>query len=376
MTPIPLLDLSAAHAPFRDQLKATFERVLDAERYILGPEVEAFEREVASWLGVAHAVGVSSGTDGLVALLTAHGIGPGDEVITTPLSFVATAEAILRVGAVPVFADLAPNSFGLSESAVRALLTPNTRALLDVHLYGRASAAPTLRKLAAEHGMVYLEDACQALGAKVDGRYAGTLGQGGVFSFFPSKPLGGFGDGGLVVTDDPALATRLRALRAHGSRDRKSYGELGGNYRLDALQAALLRVLLPALPSWLTERRRLAREYHQALAEHPHLQLPAPDDEQQESAWALYTLRVPQDRDGLQRHLRESGVESVVYYPTLLREQPLFSDRCRAGTLTEALLAAAQVLSIPLYPGQTQQQQARVIAILNDWNPIFPHSPA
>lgn len=335
------------------ELRAAFARVLESGQFILGAEVSAFERELAVYLGSAHAVGVSSGSDALVSALLALDVGPGAEVVTTPFTFVATAEAILRVGARPVFADIDPVTLSLDPSCVR--VGPRTRALVPVHLFGHPAPLPDL-------DVPIVEDAAQAIGARDRGRAAGTSGKLGCFSFFPSKPLGALGDGGAVVTDDEALAARVRRLRQHGAERKDLYVELGGNFRLDALQAAFLRAKLPHLGGWLAERRALAAAYSRELAGIDGLGLPVTRPET-EPAWAHYVVRVPGGRrDELGRRLDERGIATAVYYPRPLHLMPAFASLGHApGDFPRAERAADEVLALPLYPGLTQEQQGRVV---------------
>jgi dTDP-4-amino-4,6-dideoxygalactose transaminase/carbonic anhydrase/acetyltransferase-like protein (isoleucine patch superfamily) len=288
--PVPFMDLAAQHEPLRGPLQAAFDGLLDTGEFILGSAVEGFERQVAGTLGVSHAVGVSSGTDALYLALHALGIGPGDEVITTPLTFVATAESIVRVGATPRFVDVEPGSLNLDPEQVEAALSPKTKAILPVHLFGSPAALEPLVSLATAKGLHLIEDAAQAFGGKLLGRALGSWGTLGCFSFFPSKPLGCLGDGGLVVTADSALAERVRSLRVHGLRSGE-VAEVGGNFRLDALQARVLSVKLPHVERWQSERQAAAHRYLDALSSCEALLLPArsvPD----ESAWSLFTVRL------------------------------------------------------------------------------------
>lgn len=367
--PVPFLDLGTVHRPLVGDLREAFERVLRGGSFILGAEVEAFESSCALKLEVDHAVGVSSGTDALLATLLALGVGPGDEVITTPFTFVSTAEVILRVGATVVFADIDPISLCLDPESVEMLLTERTRAVIGVHLYGQPALARSLANLCAIHGVAYVEDACQAFGARAGTSWAGTLGTAGCFSFFPAKPFGGFGDGGLVVTRDADLAERIRRIRVHGATARACHGMLGGNFRLDALQAALLQVKLPHVATWQAERERLASRYREALACHPHLSPPMLREPDLCHVYAVYTLRVPDRRDDLMGYLRAREIESAIYYPSLLADQPLFAGRCRMSELAEARRASREVLSIPLYHGLEDTTQGRIIDALLQWSP-------
>jgi dTDP-4-amino-4,6-dideoxygalactose transaminase len=370
------LDLRAQHEPLRGALEAAFRRVLDSGAFILGPEVAAFEREAAAALGAAHAVGVSSGTDALLAMLIAAGVGPGDEVVTTPLSFFATAEAIARVGARPVFADVDEATFNLDDGAACARLGPRTRAALVVHLFGRPARVPRLEAACAAGGIALLEDAAQAAGAwgaASDGggaggraarRPVGTWGRAGALSFFPSKNLGALGDAGLVTTGDAALAERVRRLRAHGASERHRHLEIGGNFRLDELQAALLRVKLPHLPAWNERRRAIAGRYRAALAGLPCL--PPPDDPG--CVWNQLVVRVPERRDELAAHLRARGIATAIYYPVPLHLQPAFAHLGhRPGDLPRAERAAREALALPLHPELSDAAVDRVAAAVRSF---------
>jgi dTDP-4-amino-4,6-dideoxygalactose transaminase len=345
---VPSADLGALHDPLAAALDAAARRVLASGRFILGAEVAAFERELAAALGVARAVGVSSGTDALLTLLLAHDVGPGDEVVTTPLSFFATAGAIMRVGARPIFGDVEPDTLNLDPARAIERLGPRTKAVVVVHLFGRVARTRELAAACASRGIALLEDAAQAIGAataEASGA-VGTLGRAAALSFFPSKNLGGFGDGGAVVTDDAALADRVALLRAHGAAARMRHVAVGGNFRLDELQAALLRVKLPHLSRWTERRRAHARRYRAALAGLP-LRLP-PDDAG--CVWNQFVVRVGDgQRDALAGALAARGVASAIYYPTPLHLQPaLASLGHRAGDFPEAEAATGDVLALPV----------------------------
>mgnify|MGYP000141496449 CR=1 FL=1 len=355
--PIPMLELRGQLAALGPALEEAARRVLRSGQYILGPEVEAFEQEVAAYLGAPYAVAVNSGTDALVIGLRALGIGPGDEVLTTPFTFFATAEAIALVGARPVFVDIDPASFLLDLDRLETARTPRTRAVVPVHLYGRPVPMEPLLAFAQAHGLRVLEDVAQAFGARHRGRALGTWGDAGAFSFYPTKNLGGFGDGGLLVTADPAVADRARALRAHGAgRDRYAHETLGYNSRLDALQAALLRVKLPHVDRWNAERRAAAAGYHARLADLPGVVLPTIDEEH---VVHQYTVRILDGRrDAVRQALAADGIATMVYYPTPLHRLPPF--RALGAHAPAADRAAAEVLSLPLWPGIPEATQDRV----------------
>lgn len=365
--PVPVLDLAPEIAALRPALDAAFARVLDAGTFILGAEVEAFERECAAFLGVKHAVGVANGTDALVIALRALGVGPGDEVITTPFSFFATAESISAIGARPVFVDIDAATMNLDVAKVEAAITPRTRAILPVHLFGRMADMTPLMDLARRRGLVVLEDVAQAMGATdADGRKAGAIGHASAFSFFPSKTLGGFGDGGLVATNDAAVADAVRMLRAHGSRVKYRNEVVGYNSRLDTLQAALLRVKLPHLAAALAARRDAARRYNDLLAGIDGLVVPEIGDGH---AVHQYTVRITgaapdggARRDAVQQALRDAGIDTMVYYPVPIDMLPVYAGQSVPAPISARV--AGEVLSLPIWPSISPAVQARVAAAL------------
>lgn len=344
MTPIPMLDLAALHAPLRDELERAASRVLASNRFILGPELAAFEHALARSAGVAHAVGVSSGSDALLAMLMACGVGAGDEVVTTPYSFFATVEAIVRLGAKPVFADIDPMTLNLDPALAAARVGRATKAVVVVHLFGRPAALASLKPLLEEAGVPLLEDAAQAIGAPG----VGKLGRAAALSFFPSKNLGGVGDGGMVLTDDGDFAARIRLLRNHGASDKLHHTVVGGNFRLDELQAALLAVKLPHLAAWTGERRRAAATYR------AHLEgLPIGIPPQGEGCvWNQFVIRVPSHlRSALREHLAGSGIATAIYYPVPLHLQPaLAALGHHPGDFPNAERAARETLALPIHP--------------------------
>jgi dTDP-4-amino-4,6-dideoxygalactose transaminase len=348
---IPMCDLGPEGAEVEGAVRDALERVLASRQFVLGPEVEAFEAQVAGLLGVRHAVGVSSGSDALLAALLALGIGPGDEVITTPFSFFATVECILRVGATPRFADVNPGTLNLDPEAAAQAVGPRTRAILVVHLYGRPAALEPFAALCERRGLALVEDAAQAFGVRHAGRAVGSWGRLGCFSFFPAKPLGAFGDAGLVVTGDDALAERVRALRVHGAVRRNEHRWVGGNFRLDALQAAVLGAKLPGFDRRLAERQASARRYDAGLQGVAGLEVVSPGTDAERGA-AVYTVRAPGRRDALRAHLGRAGIDSAVYYPIPLHRQAALGPAMEeAGAFPVAERAAAEVLSLPLYSG-------------------------
>ena len=352
---ISLANLRAQNAALDAQLEAAALRVVRSGRYILGEEVAALEREISASSRVAHAVGMSSGSDALVAILAACGIGAGDEVITTPLSFFATAEAIVRVGARPVFADIDAATLNIDLATARARIGPRTKAILVVHLFGRmVDTAPI-----ADAGVHVIEDAAQAIGAALpDGRGPGAVGAGAALSFFPAKNLGAMGDAGMVLTEDAQLAERVRTIRVHGARAAHVHETIGGNFRLDEIQAAVLRVKLPSLPAWTRRRREIARQYRQAWGETP-LGLPPADPG---CAWNQFVVRVPDGRRAaLAARLASRGIDTAVYYPTPLHLQPALAHLGgRPGQLPRAEAACNDVLAVPAHSELTADEAARV----------------
>jgi dTDP-4-amino-4,6-dideoxygalactose transaminase len=349
---VPLLDVQAQNLPLMPQFREAFERVARHGNFILGAEVSEFESNVASYLGVKHAIGVSSGTDALLVALMALGIGSGDEVITTPFSFFATAGCIARVGATPVFVDIDPVTFNIDVTRIEDAITPRTKAIMPVHLFGQPSEMRAVREVAHRRGLRVIEDAAQAIGARTDQGPVGALGDVACFSFFPSKNLGAFGDAGLVTVADDALAERIRLLRTHGAKPKYFHAEIGGNFRLDALQAALLAVKLPCLDGWAEGRSRNAAQYTALLSDIglPAESLTLPVSVAPGHVWNQYTLRTNR-RDELQQHLVRNKIGCEVYYPLPLHLQKCFAHLGYAeGSMPEAECAAKQVLSLPIFP--------------------------
>jgi dTDP-4-amino-4,6-dideoxygalactose transaminase len=370
---VPLLDLARQDPAITEAVEAAALGVLRSGAYILGPEVEAFEHSVAEALSVEHAIGVSSGTDALLVSLMALGIGPGDEVITTPFSFYATAGVIARVGATPVFADIEADTLNLDVTAVEAAIGPKVRAVVVVHLFGRPARVNEFAQLCEKHDVALIEDAAQAILATSGGRLVGSVGALGCFSFFPSKNLGAAGDGGLVTTCDSELAARVRTLRSQGAARRMQHDLVGGNFRLDALQAAILSAKLPHLDK-ATEARRHSAAQYRALFETSErvvtnveqlgpgqLLLPS-EGAAERHVYNQYVVRVCK-RDALAQHLSERGIASAVYYPTPLHRQPCFAGRQRlAGALVHSERATTQCLAIPNFPGLTDSERQSVVA--------------
>jgi dTDP-4-amino-4,6-dideoxygalactose transaminase/acetyltransferase-like isoleucine patch superfamily enzyme len=364
VTSVPFLDLDAQNRPLFPAYRAAFERVLESGQFILGPEVAALEAELAQTLGFKHALTVSSGTDALLLALMALEIGPDDEVITTPFSFFATAGCIARVGARPVFVDIEPDSLNLDPAQVARAIGPRTKALLPVHLFGRAADLGSLTALCERHGLALIEDAAQALGASWAGRQVGRFGAFGCFSFFPSKNLGGFGDGGLLTTERDDLAQRARLLRAHGAEPKYFHQRIGGNFRLDALQAALLRVKLPALASYAARRADNAAFYQRALApleQGGKLRLPGLIEGHVYNQYVIQT----RERDALRAALGAAKIGTDVYYPRGLHQQACFAHLGYApGSMPETERATAEVLALPIYPELGEAQRAHVASAI------------
>jgi dTDP-4-amino-4,6-dideoxygalactose transaminase len=359
---VPLLDLRAQHATIRDDVVAAMMRVVDNQAFILGQPVEDLENAVADLSGTRFAIGCASGTDALLLALKALDIGTGDEVVTTPFTFFATASTIHNVGAKPVFADIDPDNFNLSPQAAAAAVTPATKAVMPVDLFGQLAPLDAIG--AAIPGLPMIEDAAQSIGAtrEIADRpvRAGEVATMGTFSFFPSKNLGGYGDGGMIVTQDEALATRLRRLRVHGGLKTYFHEEVGYNSRLDALQAAVLLAKLPHLAKWSAARRRNASYYDAAFAETPEVKTPVVDSGNV-SIYNQYTLRVER-RDELQQHLRAKGIGHSIYYPLPLHLQPCFAYLgYKEGAFPESERAAKEVLSLPIYPELTEGQLDEVV---------------
>jgi dTDP-4-amino-4,6-dideoxygalactose transaminase len=359
---VPPLDLRPELDALWESLSEAALRVLRSGQFVLGPEVESFEREAASYLGVEHAVGLNSGTDALVIGLRCLAVGPGDEVITTPFSFFATAEAISMVGATPVFADIDRDSFNLDPDSVESVITEKARVLLPVHLFGRPADLMVINRLAARHDLKVLEDCAQSIGARTGGRPTGSLGHAGAFSFYPTKNLGGVGDGGLLITDDDSIAETARMLRNHGERSRYHNEMLGYNSRLDAMQAALLRVKLGHLEEANAGRRRAASRYGEWLARLPGIEAP---EVTEGHVFHQYTVRILDGRrDEVRARLDSSGIGTMVYYPIPIHRLPVYAERYDGVRLPVAEAAAGEVLSLPIWPEIEEATQLRVVEAL------------
>ncbi len=378
---VPLLDLKAQYATIRTEVQAAIDRVVESQYFILGPEVEALEREVAAYSQCQYGIGVSSGTDALLVSLIAIGIKPGDEVITTPYTFFATAGAIARLGAKPVFVDIDPCTYNLNPAGLEAVITERSRAIIPVHLYGQMADMDQIMEVAQRYNLYVIEDAAQAIGADYKGRRAGSVGHLGCFSFFPSKNLGGFGDGGMVVANDPELADRVKLLRNHGYRPKYYNKVVGGNFRLDAIQAAILRVKLTYLDQWTMARQRNAATYRRLFTK-AGLVIDAKNDvsldQEQGVIMPLETglgrhiynqfVICGKRRDALKDHLKQQNVGTEIYYPVPLHLQECFADLgYRRGDFPVSERAAWQTLALPIYPELTEAMQAAVVDAIADF---------
>jgi len=366
---VPLLDLQAQYAPLREEILAAIARVCDSQRFIMGPEIQAFEEEMARMLGVRHAVAVSSGTDSLLLALMALDIKAGDEVVTSTYSFFATAGSIARLGAKPVLVDIDETTFNLDPEQLSAAITPKTKAILPVHLFGLGADMDPILDIAARAYVPVIEDAAQAIGASYKSRLLGGLGAAGCFSFFPSKNLGAFGDAGLLTTNDDGLAKQAKLLRNHGMEPRYYHHIVGANFRMDALQAAVLRVKAPHLAEWTARRRANATRYRMlfrdaGLLDRVTLPSEPPD------RWHIFNQFVIRtaDRDGLKAHLDERGIGAEVYYPVPFHLQPCFANLgYRRGDFPRAERAATESLALPIYGELTAAQQEIVVAAIGDY---------
>lgn len=363
---VPLLDLKGQYRAIKAEVDAALAEVLESQHFILGPQVERCEKAIAAYSHCAHGVGVSSGSDALLACLMAENIGPGDEVITTPYTFFATAGAIARLGATPVFVDIDPRGYNIDARGIEAKVTPRTRAIIPVHLYGQMAEMEPIMELARRRSLIVIEDAAQAIGAERSARRAGSVGDYGCFSFFPSKNLGAAGDGGMIVTQDADRAERLRVLRAHGSKPKYHHKIVGGNFRLDALQAAIVSAKLPHLDAWTAARQRHARRYDELLAA-SQLPVQTPLISADRHIFNQYVIRVP-ERDALQAHLKTRGVGTEVYYPVPMHLQECFAYLgYSAGAFPESERAAGETLALPVHPELANEQLEYVVAAIADF---------
>ncbi|MFA4843690.1 MAG: DegT/DnrJ/EryC1/StrS family aminotransferase [Candidatus Margulisiibacteriota bacterium] len=365
--PVPFFDLNRQNIALRLELDQAVAAVITSGKFILGETVAEFEREAAAYCGTAHAIGVASGTDALHLALKAVGVKAGDEVITTPFTFVATADAIAYCNATPVFVDIEPNTFNIDPAKIEAAITPKTKAIIPVHLYGQSCAMDKIMVLAKKHNLAVVEDCAQAIGAKLAGKKVGSMGNIGCFSFFPTKNLGCFGDGGLVTTNDARLADELRVLRGHGSRKTYHYDLIGFNSRLDALQAAVLSVKLPHLDEFIDRRRRNAAIYRQRLAGLAGVVLPG-ELPLGLHTYNQFTIRA-KDRDRLIDHLKGKGVGAAVYYPLSLHLQTAFAGLgYKPGSMPQSELAQSEVLSLPIFPELTEAEAETTAAAVREFH--------
>jgi dTDP-4-amino-4,6-dideoxygalactose transaminase len=375
---VPLLDLKAQHAQIRAEVMAAVSEVMESQQFILGPQVKQLEQAVAEYSNCRHAVGVSSGTDALLVSLMAEGIGPGDEVITSPYSFFATAGCVSRLGAKPVFVDIDPVSFNIDPAKIGAAVTARTKVLIPVHLYGQMADMDPIMEAARRHQLVVIEDGAQAIGAEHKGRRAGSIGHHGCFSFFPSKNLGGAGDGGMVTSNDDERAEKLRVLRSHGGKPKYYHGMIGGNFRLDTLQAAVLLVKLKHLDDWTAGRQKNADAYRRRFREAGVVvsrrdmagvkgvvlpeELPA-----RRHIYNQFVIRVDR-RDELRAHLKEKGIGNEVYYPVPFHLQKCYASLgYREGDFPESERAARESIALPIYPELTEPMIAEVVGAVADF---------
>ena len=369
---VPLLDLQTQYVSLRDEVRQAIDRVFESQRFVLAGEVQKLERAIAAYVETKHAVGCASGSDAVLLALMALDLRPGDEVITTPFTFFATGAAITRVGARPVFVDIDPRTYNLDASRVSDAITSRTKVILPVHLYGQCADMDALLALGERHGITIVEDAAQAIGATDRGRRAGSMGLVASFSFYPTKNLGGAGDGGILSTNDDGVAQRLRRLRNHGGHNEYQHEEVGINSRLDELQAAVLNVKLPHLDAWSDERARKAAVYDEMLTG-AGLSFEVITPFVRDNARHIfhqYVIRVPKYRDDLMEHLKQHGVGTKVYYPIPLHRQECFADLgYKAGDLPESEKAANETFALPAYPELTETQQAYVVETIKSFKP-------
>jgi dTDP-4-amino-4,6-dideoxygalactose transaminase len=359
----PFLDLKVQFDGIREEINGAIARVLESQQFVMGPEVSALEKEIKRYVGCEYVFGCASGSDALLLSLMALGVGSGDEVITTPFTFVATAGSIARLSARPVFVDIDPETYNLDPRHLENAITPRTKAIIPVHLFGLPADMEAILDVSRQHDLAVIEDAAQSIGAQYKGKSVGGIGTVGCFSFFPSKNLGGVGDGGLVTTNDPSLAEKLQVLRLHGSRTKYQYELLGMNSRLDALQAAILRVKLLHLDKWNAGRRHNANRYRELFVEYgldSHVHAPLAPSESVH-VYNQFTIRTGQ-RDALKRYLRDDGIPTEIYYPHPLHLQPAFANLAyKPGSFPESEGASAEVLSLPIVPELTEEQLRIVV---------------
>ncbi|TRZ49045.1 MAG: DegT/DnrJ/EryC1/StrS family aminotransferase [Dehalococcoidia bacterium] len=368
--PIPLTDLKTQYHSIKDEIDAAIQRVVQQGQFILGPEVRAFEAEMAAYCGTRFAIGVASGTDALHLALLAGGIKPGDEVITTPFTFIATAEAITQCNATPVFVDIDPRTYNLNPEQIEPKITPQTRAIIPIHLYGQPADMEPILEIGKKYNLITIEDCAQALGAEYQGKKVGSIGDAGCLSFFPAKNLGAYGDGGMVVTNDTQISEAVDMLRKHGSKT--SYYHLlpGVNSRLDTIQAAILSVKLKHLDKWNELRRRRASLYTRLLSQIDGIEPPYVEGDNKPSV-NYYTIRLKDsrlNRDELQKHLEANGIQTTVYYPLSLHLQEVYKSLgYKSGDFPQSELAQEQVLSLPMYPELSQGQVEEVVSVISNY---------
>ena len=362
---VPMLDLHAQYAAIKPELDAAVQRVIESQHFINGPEVAQLEEQVARYCQARHCIGVTSGSDALLIAMMALDIGPGAEVITTPYTFFATVGAIVRLGAKPVFVDIDPATFNIDAAGIEAKVTPRTKCIIPVHLFGQCADMDPILAVAKKHRLTVIEDAAQAIGSEYKGRRAGSMGTVGCFSFFPSKNLGCFGDGGAVTTNDSALADRMNLLRNHGAKPKYFHKVVGGNFRLDTIQAAVLLVKLKYLDSWSAKRQQHAAFYDQQLARCDSIT--PPKVVASRHIFNQYVLRVA-DRDGLREHLKQQQVGNEVYYPQPMHLQECFADLGHGeGDFPESEKAALNTVAVPIFPELTAAQKDQVVAALSSF---------
>jgi dTDP-4-amino-4,6-dideoxygalactose transaminase len=368
---VPALDLKAQYQSIRDEIDEVIRGVVEGQHFVLGPEVSGFEAEAARYCRVSHAIGCASGSDALLLPLMAWGIGPGDEVVTSPYTFFATGGAIARLGARPVFVDIRPDSYNIDPERIEGAITPRTRAIVPIHLYGQSADMDPILDIARKHGLKVLEDAAQAIGAGYKGHAVGTMGDASAFSFYPSKNLGAFGDAGMVTTNDEAVAKQVARLRVHGMEPKYHHHELGFNSRLDAIQAAVLRVKLRHLPDWTAARRDAAERYNGLFEEYrlgEVVGLPA-EKPGRFHVYNQYVIRVPEAaRDPLRAHLAERKIGTEIYYPIPLHLQVCFASLgYKPGDFPASEAAANQTIALPMYPELAEDAQRHVVASIAEY---------
>jgi dTDP-4-amino-4,6-dideoxygalactose transaminase len=373
---VPLLDLKAQYSTIKSEIEAAIAEVMESQHFILGPKVEQCEKAIAEYSTCEYAVGVTSGSDALLACLMVENIGPGDEVITTPYTFFATVGAISRLGATPVFVDIDPATYNIDTSKIAERITSKTRAIIPVHLYGQMAEMDPIMALAEKHGLIVIEDAAQAIGSEYKGRRAGSIGHYGCFSFFPSKNLGAAGDGGMIVTNDELRAEKLKVLRAHGSKPKYHHKVVGGNFRLDALQAAIVSAKLPHLDGWTAGRQKNAKLYERLFAEaglvgngngSSTITIVLPKVVMNRHIFNQYVIRVS-PRDQLQGYLQKRGIGTEVYYPVPMHTQECFNYLgYKAGAFPQSEAAAKETVALPIYPELTEAQLRYVVDSIRDF---------